>query len=278
MESDDDIRYSLIGLMLFEAHGKKFSSEDIAVLWNQSLPMWFVCTAERQALLNYNLRLHIDFDKHFTRSVRNPYREWIGAQIRADFFGWAAAANPELAAEYAWRDVSWTHTKNGIYGEMFFAAMEAMAFVESDPARLVEAALGEIPQNCRLAEAIRDAVTEIPNHNSMESFMVWMDVRFGDMSPVHTINNAVICVASLFFGAMNPDKCVCAAVAGGLDTDCNGATVGAIAGIVSGANNFGGTLAGRLNDTIRAEFGNFQSISMRELAERTLSVYTQCKA
>ena len=274
MESDDDIRYTLIGLMLFERKGKEFTSRDIAELWSQTLPMNFVCTAERQALMNFNNhRFGWEFDKHYTSTFNNPYREWIGAQIRGDFFGFMAPGDPERAAEYAYRDACWTHVKNGIYGEMFFAALEAAAFVESDPAKLVETALGEIPANCRLSAAIHEALAEIPKYKNMEAFMEWHGKVYADMHCVHTINNAVLCIAALFFGGMNPDRSICESVTGGLDTDCNGATVGAIAGIVSGQRNFGGTLAARLHDTIRAEFCEFQEISMSDLAKRTLAVY-----
>lgn len=239
MESDDDIRYTLMGLLIIEKHGRDFTWRDVAWLWENQFPMAQLCTAECQAALNYNLcggrqnKPAWDIDR--IRCFNNPYREWIGAQIRADFFGWACAGNPELAAEFAWRDASWTHVKNGIYGEMFMAAVEAAAFVESNPVRLVEIGLGEIPRNCRLAAALRKALAEIPKHDGMESFMAYMDDEFGTMSSVHTINNAVLCAAALIYGKMNPDACVCEAVTGGLDTDCNGATVGAIAGIVARA-------------------------------------------
>ncbi len=278
MESDDDIRYTLIGLLLLEQYGESFTWRDVAFLWNRELTMNQLCTAEFQAQQNFNLfggrqNGKCVRDISFIREFNNPYREWIGAQIRADFFGWACAGNPELAAEFAWRDASWTHVKNGIYGEMFIAAVQAAAFVESDPVRLIEIGLGEIPANCRLADALRRALAEIPKHDTMESFMPWVDAEFAEMSPVHTINNAVICAAALVYGKGSPDAAVCAAVMGGLDTDCNGATVGAIAGIVTGHRNFGGTLAGRLNDTIRAEFGEFREVKMKDLAERTLKVY-----
>ncbi len=277
MESDDDIRYTLMGLLIMEKHGRDFTWRDVAWLWENQFTMAQLCTAECQAALNYNLcggrmnRPVWDVDR--IRTFNNPFREWIGAQIRADFFGWACAGNPELAAELAWRDASWTHVKNGIYGEMFVAALEAAAFVEDDPVRLIETGLGEIPRDCRLAAALRNALAEIPHHDGMESFMQYVDAEFGSMSAVHTINNAVVCAAALIYGGMNPDTCVCAAVTGGLDTDCNGATVGAITGIAAGHRRFGGTLAGRLNDTIQAEFGEFRSVKMASLAERTLRVH-----
>lgn len=103
--------------------------------------------------------------------------------------------------------------------------------------------------------------------------MRWLEREYEGMSPVHTVNNALICVAALFLGQGDPDRSVCEAVMGGLDTDCNGATVGAIAGIMAGRRRFGGTLAGRLNDTIHAEFGEFWTVRMEDLAKRTLAVY-----
>ncbi len=272
MESDDDIRYTLLGLQIMETYGYSFTWCDVAETWNQMLPMRLVCTAERQALLNLNLRPQAA-TKEFTRRFNNPYREWIGAQIRADFWGWACAGNPELAAELAWRDASWTHTGNGIYGEMFFAALQAAAFAENNMERLIEIALSEIPRNCRLAAAIRDIVIQVQQNPDMESCFRYICDKYQAMSAVHTINNAVLCVAALLLGQNDPDRTICIAVMGGLDTDCNGATVGAAAGIISGHSNFGGTLADRLNDTIKGMFGQFQENTMTELARRTLAVY-----
>jgi len=68
---------------------------------------------------------------------------------------------------------------------------------------------------------------------------------------------------------------MCLAVMSGLDTDCNGATVGSITGAARGLKNFGGRLAEPLNDTIRSQVIGFQNISMRELAQRSLET---CKA
>ena len=276
MEEDDDICYTLIGLLLLEIYGKDFTSHDVAELWNHRLPMAFVCTAERQALLNYNTfrcNMKDGFDRELLRTWNNPYREWIGAQIRADFFGFASPGKPEQAAEFAWRDASWTHERNGIYGEMFIAAVEAAAFVTDDPLKLVEAGLAQIPANCRLAEKTRRTVEKTSREQpDVDAFMTWVEQECPGMSPVHTINNAMICVYALLMGGMDPDRTVALAVSCGYDTDCNGATTGAIAGIARGYRNFGGTLAPQLHDTIEAEFSEFMSVKMADLAKRSLAV------
>ena len=283
MEPDDDIHYTLIALKILEEHGSNFKWHHIADAWNDSLPYNAICTAETQAILNYNMvrpRLMNEnqLDRHlpspwFTSRHNNPYREWIGAQIRADGWAYACAGHPELAAEFAWRDAHWTHTGNGIYGEMFMAAMISAAFVENDPRRLVEIGLSEIPENCRLAQAIRQALLWIEIYPEFEAFMDKADEVYADMSPVHTINNAVICVMSIFYGKMDPDRSIAISVMAGLDTDCNGATVGSIVGAAGGRLAFGQTLSSALNDTIQPKVFGFEKTTMTELATRSLKVY-----
>ncbi|OGV52721.1 MAG: hypothetical protein A2X49_16665 [Lentisphaerae bacterium GWF2_52_8] len=280
MEPDDDIHYSLIGLKVLEEYGPDFKWSNVAYSWNSSLPYNAICTAETQAILNYNMFAPRSCDHSnppvtaaFTRRHNNPYREWIGAQIRADGWAYCCAGKPELAAEFAWRDASWTHNANGIYGEMFMAAVIAAAFVEKDPKHLVEIGLSEIPKNCRLAEDIRWALATIPSCPDFESFMEKSEAHFAEMNSCHTNNNAIVVVMSLFYGEMQPDKSICISVMGALDTDCNGATTGSIVGASAGRKKFGGKLAAPLNDTIKPLVFGFQAITMSELAERTLKVH-----
>ncbi len=286
MESDDDIRYTLIGLLLLEGCGRNFTWRDVAELWSQQLPMSLLCTAERQAMMNYCRQTgrtwddgtpwHLDYSYATIESIRtqnNPFREWIGAQIRADFFGFINPGDPDTAAEYAWRDASWTHVRNGIYGEMLFAAVQAAAFTESDPRKLLEIGLAAIPVESELARALRELLVKYPEFTDVDSFMEWVEARYPGMSAVHTINNALICAAALLLGKGDFDRSVCFAVACGLDTDCNGATVGAIIGILRGADNLNSSLSARLNNTIRAEFGEFREVKITDLAARTLKLY-----
>ena len=282
MEPDDDIHYTLIALHVLEKHGPDFTWKDVANAWNSCLPYNAICTAETQAILNYNLgvprtslmgRVKAEWvTPEFTSTHRNPYREWIGAQIRADGWGYACAGKPELAAEFAWRDAHWTHRANGIYGEMMFAAIMASAFLVHDPLELINIGLSEIPKNCRLSEAVNAAVEKAGETKEFHRYMDWVQEHYGHLSPVHTVNNALVVVGAMIYGQMDFHQSICTSVEGAWDTDCNGATCGSIVGAASGAKGLNSTLIAPLNDTIKPLVFGFQEITMEELAERTLEV------
>ena len=291
MEPDDDIHYSLTGLGVIEQHGPEFTWVNVADFWMSRIPISNICTAEAQAILNFMNRTarwgsdgaaRSAATPGFTRRHRNPYREWIGAQIRSDGWAWCAAGKPELAAEFAWRDACWTHERNGIYGEMLFAAIQAAAFVEHDARKLVEIGLSEIPRDCRLAHIIRATLDLCTTTNDWEAAMTQVEALChahsnAVMSPVHTINNAAVCVVAMIYGKMDTLDAVTISVAAGLDTDCNGATVGSIVGAAAGKARFRNDLAGRLNDTIKPNLIGFQEVTMADLAKRTAIQWQRCQ-
>ena len=278
MEPDDDIHYTLIALRVLEDFGPGFTWRNVATAWNTSLPYYAICTAEAQAIMNYNnavpRKARSDWvTPEYTSTNRNPYREWIGAQIRADGWGYASAGNPELAAEFAFRDACWTHRANGIYGEMMFAAIIAAAFVVRDPIELVNIGLSEIPQNCRLAEACRAALAQVSSCDGFDGYMDWVEEHYGNLSGVHTVNNALVVIGAMIFGQMDFHASTCRSVEGGWDADCNGATCGSIVGAANGAITLNSPLVPPLNDTIKPKVIGFQEVSMTELAQRTLAVH-----
>jgi len=147
---DDDINYTVIGFAVIKKYGANFTPLDMAEFWCQNLPILHTCTAERVAYRNFVANVC----PPFSATRFNPYREWIGAQIRADYFGYANPGRPERAAEWAWRDASISHVANGIYGEMWAAAMIAAAYVEDDIPAIIDAGLAQIPERCRLREDV----------------------------------------------------------------------------------------------------------------------------
>ena len=118
---DDDTDYPILGLKILEAHGKAFTPQQVAQACLQHLPFGCVYTAERMAYRNFvnGIWPPVSARHH------NPYREWIGAQIRADVWGYVCPGAPEEAAALAHKDACTSHTRNGIYGEMWAAAMVA---------------------------------------------------------------------------------------------------------------------------------------------------------
>jgi len=96
--TDDDLTYTLLGLLILEEYGPEFTTADVGQAWLKYLPM--ACTAEHVAL--ENLRQGVDAA---TCAVRNnPFVDWIGADIRSDPWAYAAPGWPERAAEFAHRD------------------------------------------------------------------------------------------------------------------------------------------------------------------------------
>ena len=267
MPEDDDLNYPMLNLHVLESYGEEFSSDDVATAWLQMLPVLTVFTAERVAyenLLNYLLPPQ-------TGLYRNPYREWIGAQIRADIWGWVSPGDPGRAAELAWRDARLSHSANGIYGEMFVAAMVARAFASDDLNEVIEAGLQVIPRASRLAEAIRFTRELRARTGDWEEVLDRLYDRYGHYHWVHTINNAALVTAALLFGEGDFEKSICLAVMGGWDTDCNGATVGSIIGVMKGPAAIPSSWSAPLRNRVRTSLKGFDNSALDELATRTLA-------
>ncbi len=230
---DDDTNYVVLAQKIVQKYGRDFTPKNVLDSWIERQPKTAYCTAERVAYLNY-LR---GFDAPDTAVYKNPYREWIGAQIRGDYFGYINPGNPELAAEMAWRDASISHVKNGIYGEMFAAAMIACAAVTDNIKDIIYGGLAQIPATSRLYESVVRLVNRYDEGVTREDAFAdihaeWNDLKAHDWC--HTISNALIVVASILYGEGDYGKSICMSVETGFDTDCNGATVGSVIGMING--------------------------------------------
>ena len=228
---DDDIAYTLIGLLVVEEFGPNFAANDVATVWNRHLPMAY--TAEEVALENYASGVIAES----CADGDNPYSEWIGAWIRSDPWGYMGAGWPEVAAKMAYQDAVFSHRRNGLYGEMFFAAAVAAAFTVDEPLDAIKIALEEIPAECRLAKAIHWALSVADDVKDYQQARDMVDEKFKGMSFVHAINNACLVVFGLAIGGRDVTKVISETVAMGLDNDCTAATAASIVGAVVGADN-----------------------------------------
>jgi hypothetical protein len=118
---DDDLNFTMLALVLLERCGASFDTLDVAKVWLDYLPPGRIFTAERVAMRN----LLDAYLPPVTATRRNPFREWIGARLRVDVYGWAAQGDPARAAAMAWQDARLSHTANGVYAAMFMAAAHA---------------------------------------------------------------------------------------------------------------------------------------------------------
>ncbi|WP_329574180.1 ADP-ribosylglycohydrolase family protein [Streptomyces sp. NBC_01361] len=281
MPEDDDLNYPLLGLLLLQRHGADFTTADVAQLWLDELPAGRTFTAERVAYRN----LLDGIEPPDTAVHHNPFREWIGAQIRADIFGWTNPGDPAGAAELAHRDATLTHTANGVYGEMFVAAAIAHASASSGTAPTVQAtldaALSVIPPDSRYAQAVRFGIetARAEPTGTPAGFAAVVDTlhaRYAhDHHWVHVLPNAALLAAALTHADGDFTGSICRAVSGGWDTDSNGATAGSIAGLLARSpdaidDRWTAPLKNRLSTSV----ADFDGIGFDELARLTLEART----
>lgn len=271
MPEDDDTNYTVIALKLMERAGIDFTPDDAAECWLMNLPLLHVCTAERVAYRNLaNGMLPPASAMHY-----NAYREWIGAQIRGDFFGYVTPGNPELGATLAFRDASISHVKNGIYGEMWVAAMLSAAACTGDREQVIRAGLSQIPARSRLYEAIEAVLSGYAGGVSAEDAIERMRAQYNETVAhdwCHTIPNAIIVAIALLYGEGDFAKTLELSIIPGFDTDCSGATAGSILGMMLGAKALPSEWIAPLNDQIISGVDGMGKVSISELARRTVAL------
>ncbi|GGS71406.1 ADP-ribosylglycohydrolase family protein [Streptomyces violaceus] len=268
MPEDDDLNYPLLNLLVLQRHGSAFTTTDVARTWLDELPAGRTFTAERIAYRN----LLSGLEPPHTARHRNPFREWIGALIRADVHGWTNPGNPAAAAEQAHRDATLTHTANGVYAAMFAAATLATAATgEHDIHTCLRTGLTVVPPRSRLARAVRHAVRLAQEHSDFDRVVDALHATHADTHHwVHAVPNTALIAAALTHANGDFSGSVCRAVSGGWDTDSNGATAGSIAGLLAGhpaalPDRWTAPLKNRLATSV----GDFDGIGFDALAHLT---------
>ncbi|MGW4487292.1 ADP-ribosylglycohydrolase family protein [Amycolatopsis sp. NPDC004368] len=266
MPEDDDLNYPMLALTLLETRGFAFTTDDVAQLWLDNLPAGRVFTAERAAYRNIlDARPVPETATHL-----NPFREWIGALIRTDVFGWVSPGDVRAAARLAWTDARLSHTRNGIYGAMWAAALASAAMVCDTVDDVLDAAFAVVPPGSRLAEAIalgRSAASEGDVRTGLDR----LHAAYGDLHWVHVLGNAAVIAYALAKGAGDFGPSVSIAVTAGWDTDSAAATVGGVVGALLGVPGIGAQWVSPLDGRIATSLpGGEQRIA--DLAARTVAL------
>lgn len=275
MPEDDDLNFAMLALAILEQHGRDFSTDDVADLWLANLPGGRVFTAERVAYRN----LLLGDSAPATATRHNPFREWIGAFIRTDVYGWANPGDPARAARLAWTDARLSHVRNGVYGAMSVAAMCAQAVVagpgHDGVEAVVEAGLAVVPPGSRYAEALAFGAELGRSGEPTEAALDRLHDRYGRLHWVHVLNNAALTSYALVGSRGELGPAIATAVMGGWDTDSVGATVGSVCGALAGARALPERWVAPLQNRVASSLPGFDGIAIDELARRTVEVVSR---
>ena len=269
---DDDTDWSILSLKLLEEMGGSFTPEDAGINWLNHFPMFHSAVSERYGYRN----LANAKPAATSGSYCNPYRETLGARIRADVYGYAAPGNPEKAASMAYREAVLTNSKNGIYGAMFAAAMLAAAAVCDDMVTVIREGLSQIPQKSRLYEGVEKVLGWYADGKTIEDAQALIHEQFDEDNYrdwVYIVSNDMIVTMALLWGNCDLDKSLGYAVMMGHDTDCNCATIGSVIGMIQGAARLPAKWLAGVNNHVYTCVATFDDkVAVDELARRVLQV------
>ncbi len=265
MPEDDDLNYPIIALLTLETYGRKFNTDHIASQWINLLPAGRVYTAERVVYRN----LLDGLSPMDVGSINNPFKEWIGAFIRTDMYGWVNPGDPKAAALMAYCDAWLSHRRNGLYGAAMSAAMCAVSMVSKDINQVIDAGLAVLPTESQIRIACEYARELGDSDLDYEAALDKLYQHVDGMHWVHTVNNAALGVLALSRSKGIFSTAITLTVMGGWDTDSIGATVGSICGAMTGAEGIEPKWVKPIDDRLTSSIPGCGQLKISELATRT---------
>ena len=175
----------------------------------------------------------------------------------------------------AFRDASATHVKNGIYGAMFVAAMLAQAAVTDDVMTVIRAGLSVIPEKCRLRDDIERVIAWHAEGLDAGAITDRIHSVYDERSQTgwcYTNPNAMIVTMALVTGGGDFGKSICTAVQAAFDTDCNGATVGSVVGMLAGAGGIPDKWISPFGGRLKTAIAGYGEVTAEGLAEKTAEI------
>ena len=264
MARDDDLDYTVSGLLVLERTSSEPSTDDVADEWLTRLPIGRTYTAERAAYRN----LINGLPAAAAARCHNPYREWIGALIRVDAYAYVSPGDPCRAAELAARDAALSHVGNGVAAAMWAASVISLSLAGMTPRDAVSSAMACVPAESRLNHALRDVLDLHDAGEPWEAFRARASRDLARYGWVHAIPNTATIAASLLWGGGEFSRTIELAVRAGGDTDSNAATAGSACGAMIGAAGLPRQWVDPLEDTLRTAVAEVGTPRISDLAKR----------
>jgi ADP-ribosylglycohydrolase len=230
--ANDDLDLQILWLKALQDHGGKVEARILADYWLRNVPVdwneYGVCKA--------NLRRGIlpPLSGEFNNS---QWKNSNGAWIRSEIWACLAPGCPGLAARMAREDACVDHgSAEGTYAEIFTASLESAAFVEHDRDRLIAYGLSMIPEDSKVARAVSRVVRSKQEGRDWKAAREDVIRETEDTGWFQAPRNVAFTIVGWLYGDGDFGKSICIAVNCGDDTDCTGATLGSIFGIIGGTN------------------------------------------
>ena len=267
---NDDLDLQLLNLHAMEMYGTRLTAEHIAAEWSEHCFFPWDEYGHAGTAMRYGFKPPFSgmFDNHFTNCMGSPIRSEIWAAV--------AAGKPRLAAYFAWQDAVVDHAGGeGVFGEIFNAALEAAAYESNDVPALIREALTYIPATSRVHGAVSLMLALYEQGTDLLDAREQVLAQFGDPNFTDAPQNIAFGLAGLLWGESFEDA-ILKVVNLGYDTDCTVATCGAIWGILYGREGIDPKWAEPIGDAIQvsAAIRGFRApADLDELTHRCLSLY-----
>lgn len=244
---NDDLDLQLVWLNAVEKYGRNVNAAILGEYW---LTFIIQNWSEYGAGKN-NLRMGLV--PPLSGYVDNPNKDSCGCFIRSEIWACLAPGHPEIAVRYAYEDGCVDHSHEGLYGEIFFAALQSAAFVISDKSELINIGLSYIPTESAVAKAVLNAMECHYSGSDWKAARLRILQEYpGSIGvlgtpeedlekdiPVGKIgwdapSNIGITIMAWLYGGDDFGKSLCIAANCGEDADCTAGTLGAVLGIIMG--------------------------------------------
>ena len=225
---NDDLELQLLWLLYAEKHGLELKSEHLANAWLNCIKYG----ADEYGVAIWNLKRGLK--PPYTGLVDNWFVDGLGATIRAEIWACLFPGKPEVASYFAAQDASVDHHNDGVWGEVYIAAAESIAFVESDVRKALKDALNYISTDSRITQVVHYVFNLYDKKTPYSNLRPLILKKFGSHNFTDCVMNIGFMTAALLWGENDFIKTILYAVNFGYDTDCTAATCGAFMGIALG--------------------------------------------
>ncbi|MCQ2433494.1 MAG: ADP-ribosylglycohydrolase family protein [Clostridia bacterium] len=232
MIANDDLDLQVVWLETIREKGLPVTRRDLADGWLAHTRV--LCDEYGACMRNMRNGLY----PPLSGAYDNLCTAGMGSVIRTEIWAALAPGDPDLAVQLALEDACVDHARDGVDATAFMAALESLAYTESDISMLIDSAMSYLPEQSRVRRMLTDALAwweETKDARAVREKILgtypwinWTDVAI----------NASYIILGLLDGEQESDpmkkisRGICTAVGLGHDADCTGATLGSIFGIL----------------------------------------------